>query len=191
LSLIPRDIFEALSAQNVSVLHDVKDYVDLLISDLEEKSNLDYSSENTFLLQSEFGKRERMAVTYQQEWIYCGKECNKCPHGPYWYAYWKEDGKTRSKYIGKKLVLGEDFDQKTSYKPHEEKIKSKMISRGENKISVTYRQEWVRCGKECSKCPHGPYWYAYWKEGGKTRSKYVGKELKEISFEKKRVSFDV
>jgi DnaJ-class molecular chaperone len=22
---------------------------------------------------------------------------------------------------------------------------------------------------------HGPYWYAFWKEGGKTRSKYVGK----------------
>ena len=24
-------------------------------------------------------------------------------HGPYWYAYWKEDGRTRSQYIGKEL----------------------------------------------------------------------------------------
>jgi len=25
-----------------------------------------------------------------------------------------------------------------------------------------YRLEWVDCGKSrCTKCPHGPYWYAY------------------------------
>jgi hypothetical protein len=23
---------------------------------------------------------------------------------------------------------------------------------------------------------HGPYWYAYWKENGRTRSRYIGKE---------------
>jgi hypothetical protein len=47
----------------------------------------------------------------------------------------------------------------------------------------TYQRELVRCGKEHCKCAggelHGPYWYAYWKEGGRTRSKYIGKELKE------------
>lgn len=46
---------------------------------------------------------------------------------------------------------------------------------------VNYRLERVRCGKESCKCAegklHGPYWYAYWTEGGKTRSQYVGKEL--------------
>jgi hypothetical protein len=43
---------------------------------------------------------------------------------------------------------------------------------------MTFRQEMVRCGKKgCTRCPHGPYWYAYWREGGKTRSRYVGKEL--------------
>jgi hypothetical protein len=45
----------------------------------------------------------------------------------------------------------------------------------------TYRLERVRCGKESCKCAegqlHGPYWYAYWSEGGKTRSQYVGKQL--------------
>lgn len=40
---------------------------------------------------------------------------------------------------------------------------------------VTVRTETVRCGKGCSKCPHGPYLYAYWKQNGKTRSKYLGK----------------
>jgi hypothetical protein len=42
--------------------------------------------------------------------------------------------------------------------------------------SVTYRQESVRCGKPgCTRCPHGPYWYAYWREGGRVRSRYLGK----------------
>ena len=42
---------------------------------------------------------------------------------------------------------------------------------------VTYRQQTVRCGKErCGRCPHGPYWYAYWREEGKLRSRYIGKE---------------
>ena len=43
---------------------------------------------------------------------------------------------------------------------------------------VTYRQERVRCGREnCTRCPHGPYWYAYWREDGRLRSRYIGKEL--------------
>ena len=40
---------------------------------------------------------------------------------------------------------------------------------------VTYRREEVRCGKaNCTRCPHGPYWYAYWREDGKLRSRYLG-----------------
>lgn len=44
---------------------------------------------------------------------------------------------------------------------------------------VTYRQQYTRCGKErCRKCKegagHGPYWYAYWSENGRTISKYIG-----------------
>lgn len=45
---------------------------------------------------------------------------------------------------------------------------------------VTYRLEHVRCGRPgCTKCPHGPYWYAYWRERGKLRSRYIGKTLPE------------
>ena len=41
---------------------------------------------------------------------------------------------------------------------------------------VSLREQWVRCGKEaCAKCPHGPYWYAFWSEDGRRRSRYVGK----------------
>ncbi len=43
---------------------------------------------------------------------------------------------------------------------------------------VTYRRESVRCGKEgCNSCPHGPYWYAYYREDGRLRSRYIGRDL--------------
>jgi hypothetical protein len=55
---------------------------------------------------------------------------------------------------------------------------SRVMSKDDNK---TYRQVSVRCGKESCKCNngklHGPYWYAYWSEKGKTRSLYIGKKL--------------
>ena len=45
---------------------------------------------------------------------------------------------------------------------------------------VRMRRQMVRCGKaECAKCPHGPYWYAYWTEDGRRRSRYVGRLLDE------------
>lgn len=45
---------------------------------------------------------------------------------------------------------------------------------------ATYRHELVRCGKPtCSRCRtdpgHGPYWYAYWREAGFLRKRYLGK----------------
>jgi hypothetical protein len=34
----------------------------------------------------------------------------------------------------------------------------------------------VYCGKaNCHSCPHGPYLYEYWKEGGKVHKRYLGK----------------
>lgn len=43
---------------------------------------------------------------------------------------------------------------------------------------VTYRRQTVKCGKSgCTRCPHGPYWYAYWREDGRLRSRYIGREL--------------
>lgn len=53
---------------------------------------------------SEQNARARGKVTYRQQPVKCGKPgCTRCPHGPYWYAYWREDGRLRSRYIGKTL----------------------------------------------------------------------------------------
>ena len=52
------------------------------------------------------------------------------------------------------------------------------VDEGGGAVHVTYRQEHVRCNKAgCTTCPHGPYWYAYWKEDGRTRSQYIGRHL--------------
>ena len=41
---------------------------------------------------------------------------------------------------------------------------------------IRLRRRLVRCGKaSCSTCPHGPYWYAFWREDGRRRSRYVGR----------------
>ncbi len=45
---------------------------------------------------------------------------------------------------------------------------------------ITYQLQHRKCGKaSCSTCRngqgHGPYWYAYWREGSRLRSGYVGK----------------
>ncbi len=49
-------------------------------------------------------------------------------------------------------------------------------------VHVTYSQQYRRCGKVgCSLCVrgapgHGPYWYAFWREGGRRHSRYLGKQ---------------
>ena len=42
-------------------------------------------------------------ATIRKEYIKCGKKfCLRCNHGPYYYAYWRdENGKLKKKYIGR------------------------------------------------------------------------------------------
>ena len=41
-------------------------------------------------------------VSLRRRMVKCGKDsCTSCPHGPYWYAYWTENGKRHSRYVGR------------------------------------------------------------------------------------------
>lgn len=69
------------------------------------------------------------------------------------------------------------------------KLHKTGVRRREGDIIIrpyTYRLERVSCGKRrCGRCAgvklaHGPYWYAYWREGQRTRSKYIGKKFREL-----------
>lgn len=57
--------------------------------------------------------------------------------------------------------------------------------------NATLEQRFVKCGKPTCGCgtghlQHGPYWYAYWKEGAKVRTRYVGVKISEEQFRAKR-----
>ncbi len=46
--------------------------------------------------------------------------------------------------------------------------------------AYSYQQKYTRCNKpNCRRCAdgpgHGPYWYAFWWEGGRTRTRYLGR----------------
>jgi DNA-binding SARP family transcriptional activator len=61
--------------------------------------------------EGESGKPEPATVSYQQKYTRCNKPtCRPCAegpgHGPYWYAYWWEGGRTRTRYLGKTLPEG-------------------------------------------------------------------------------------
>jgi len=56
------------------------------------------------------------------------------------------------------------------------RLQQRGISFGGDGDDVKIRSQEVRCGKaNCSRCPHGPYFYAYWWEDGKRRTRYLGK----------------
>jgi hypothetical protein len=45
------------------------------------------------------------------------------------------------------------------------------------KRSESYQCKWIRCGKKrCRTCPHGPYWYGFWREGEKVKCCYYGRK---------------
>ncbi len=67
-----------------------------------------------------------------------------------------------------------------SEKPHSVRAKRQVLKEHKT-VNKHYQLEGVRCGKKNCHCAegklHGPYWYAYWTEGGRTKSQYIGKKL--------------
>jgi len=69
--------------------------------------------------------------------------------------------------------------------PGEEPIpvaERRVVVRERRTGAGTLRLEKVKCGKPgCKSCPHpqgeGGYWYLYHREGGKLKSRYLGKQL--------------
>jgi len=97
--LIPKNILHSLGRQDLLVLYEIKDLVERLITDRGIAANPDELPVGREVLREE----KLRSITYRLERVSCGKNCKGCPHGPYWYGYWREGGKTHSKYIGKNL----------------------------------------------------------------------------------------
>src|SRR5215469_9379850 len=80
-------------------------------------------------------------ATIRQEYVKCGDpDCQKS-HGPYFYAYWKEDKKLNKRYVGKNL---EDFRLRKIAKEIKLKpsllIKFKFIEEQTSKGNVLAKQ---------------------------------------------------
>ncbi|MDD4161972.1 MAG: hypothetical protein PHW87_05770 [Methanothrix sp.] len=97
--MITKTIRSALERQDLSDLYEIRELVERLISEKASPPELDDLPANREVLKVQTSG----STTYRLERVSCGKNCKGCPHGPYWYGYWREGGKTRSKYIGKNL----------------------------------------------------------------------------------------
>ncbi len=83
----------------------------MVLAQLERQINKTALDEEARAYQAEPEREPHM--TYQQQYRKCNKPaCSTCTtskgHGPYWYAFWSENGRTKSKYIGKDLPPGID-----------------------------------------------------------------------------------
>jgi hypothetical protein len=63
--------------------------------------------------------RQTPHKTYRLQRVRCGNKKCRCAnggslHGPYWYAYWTEEGRLKSQYIGKKLPRGVKASKESS-----------------------------------------------------------------------------
>lgn len=89
-------------------------------------------------------------------------------------------GLTPKQLLKLDVWLHELIDATEPKKLDSTKAKRQVLKRHAT-VKKTYQLESVRCGKKNCHCaegkPHGPYWYAYWTEGGRTKSQYIGKKL--------------
>jgi hypothetical protein len=112
-----REIKQAIGAMPPKELVKLDTWLHTLLEDQKSKKRVRGPIKQHEVLQAHRTSHN----TYRLERVRCGKEVCKCRkgslHGPYWYAYWIENGKTKSQYIGKKLPKGEQLRRTKSDAP--------------------------------------------------------------------------
>jgi hypothetical protein len=88
-------------------------------------------------------------ATIRQEYVKCGNPYCQNSHGPYFYAYWKQDKKLKKRYVGKNF---EDFAIRKIAKEIKIKpsllIKLKFIEEEASKGNVLAKQYLEKLRKE-------------------------------------------
>ena len=80
------------------VLLNLQSAIEARLSELESEIEVEQKAGRTVI-----ESHRAPGLTIQYEEILCGKNCRGCPHGPYYYGYFRQGGRLRSVYIGKKL----------------------------------------------------------------------------------------
>ena len=92
--------------RRLEALQEQRTRIDLAIEQLEAQIEAQEQAEKKGALVLEF-EPARDGGSYVLQRVKCGKPSCHCAkpggelHGPYWYLYWKMDGKTKSKYVEK------------------------------------------------------------------------------------------
>lgn len=98
---LPKYIAEGLPKQSDDTLRDIQKYIDKLLEIRNEAINEEALPDNAEIIEEDSDGKGSVV----KEKVKCGDESCHCAdgelHGPYLYRYWKEDGKTQSKYVGK------------------------------------------------------------------------------------------
>ena len=103
-----------------------------------------------------------------------------------YYGYRRDQGALRGlapdelgaldEYVHDLIRGAEDAEGESPEESGRDTVAEEIIGR------KTYRLEYIRCGRGSCRCAagrgHGPYWYEYRWEGGRTRSRYIGKKLR-------------
>ena len=102
-TVIPKAVKDLLKEEDLSTLYEIRDLLSDMISMREAPLSKIGSTRDRGSNREVIEERHSGTMTFRLERVSCGKNCKGCPHGPYWYGYWREGGKTRSKYIGENL----------------------------------------------------------------------------------------
>lgn len=57
------------------------------------------------------------------------------------------------------------------------KLRGIALDLAREKATYTVKEQFVKCKKNCSKCPHGPYYYLYFRVQQKQSCRYLGRPL--------------
>lgn len=97
--MLQKNIRRIVSRLDYSQLTELRQIIDDLLTEIDQPPDPPERTNREVVERKAIG-----SITYQFERVYCGKEnCHCCPHGPYWYAYYRVSGRVISKYIGKKF----------------------------------------------------------------------------------------
>jgi hypothetical protein len=87
-------------------------------------------------------------ATIRQEFVRCGNPDCQNSHGPYLYAYWKQDKKLKKRYVGKNLDFGlRKIAKEIKVKPSQ-LIKLKFIQQEASKGNPLAKQYHEKLRKE-------------------------------------------
>lgn len=103
---LPEYVVDPIDRQELEALERVREYVTERLAYLAWKDRQPIGSLADAITadRDEVVTGERVDTdrgTYFTKWVPCGSECSGCPHGPYTWLYYRDNGEIHEEYIGR------------------------------------------------------------------------------------------